>query len=135
MIRADRPRLALWIVAATLVPLAALIWLGVRVLQQDRDIERQRRRERLEVSAGRLALDIERQLQEREERLARGEGIGLLPTGLDAGSGSPAQLLYQPDTQGKQETAITALASGELEEFQHRDLIAAAHAYRKVSRA
>src|SRR5207253_2438850 len=29
----------------------------------------------------------------------------------------------------------TALASGELEEFQHRDLIAAADAYRKVSRA
>ena len=42
--------------AATLVPIAVLCWLGIRTLDQDRDAERQRRRERLEVAAGRVAL-------------------------------------------------------------------------------
>ena len=53
--------------AATLIPIGALSWLGVRILQQDRDVERQRRREALEVSAGRLVLQVERRLQEIED--------------------------------------------------------------------
>ena len=65
MTRAKNRRLAPLLAAATLLPVTALGWLGVRVLQQDRDIERQRQREHLDVAAGRLALDIERRLQER----------------------------------------------------------------------
>ena len=53
--------------------------MGVRILQQDRDAERQRRRETLEVAAGQLALHIEGHLQEIENHLAQGRGIELNP--------------------------------------------------------
>ena len=119
--------------AATLVPVVALVWLGLRVLQQDQDIERQRRRERLEVAAGRLALELERALQETEDRLARGEGIRLLPAGLDASAG-PA-VLYQPDASVETPASLPALAAAEILEFQTRDLAAASSAYRNQSRS
>ena len=119
--------------AATLVPVVALVWLGLRVLQQDQDIERQRRRERLEVAAGRLALELERALQETEDRLARGEGIRLVPAGLDASVG-PA-VLYQPDASVETPASLPALAAAEILEFQTRDLVAASSAYRNQSRS
>ena len=132
VIWSDRPRLALSIAAATCVPIAALMWLGLRVLQQDRDSERQRQRERLEVAAGRLALELERQLQDTEDRLSRGDGIRLLSTGLSASFGPG--VLYQPETTGEVPDALPALAAAEIQEFQARDLNAAAAAYRTLQR-
>jgi dipeptidyl aminopeptidase/acylaminoacyl peptidase len=78
----DGRRIWVPLAAATLLPIAALGWLGVRILQQDRDIERQRQRERLEVAAGRLALDIERHLQQTDEQLASGRGVAFLQAQL-----------------------------------------------------
>jgi signal transduction histidine kinase len=133
VIRSERPRLALSIGAATLVPLVALVWLGMRVLQQDRDSERQRRRERLEVAAGRFALELERQLQDTEDRLARGDGIRLLSSGLDPSSG-PA-LLYQPESSSTENPASPgAMTAAAIQEFQARDLRAAAATYRTLQR-
>ena len=43
-------KIPLLLAAATLIPIGVLSWLGVRIVQQDRDVERQRRREALEVS-------------------------------------------------------------------------------------
>jgi len=133
VIWSDRQRLALSIGAATLVPVVALLWLGLRVLQQERDIERQRGRDRLEVAGGRLALDIERRLQEMEDRLARGEGIHLLAAGLDAGAASAAPLLYQPAVAVGDDGVAPNLAAAEILEFQRRDLTGAAAAYRKLA--
>jgi Tol biopolymer transport system component len=78
---------------ATLIPIGALSWLGMRTLQQDRELERQRRRERLEVAAGRVALGIERQLQTIEERLAAGNGLRLNSRGIESSQALP--ILYQ----------------------------------------
>ena len=75
--------------AATLIPIAALAWLGMRTLQQDRELEAQRQRERLEVAAGRVALEFERKLQDIEGQLARGDGVHFLPTGIES-SANPA---------------------------------------------
>ncbi len=44
---------------ATLVPIGTLGWLALRLLRQDREMERQRRRENLEYAAGRAALAFE----------------------------------------------------------------------------
>ena len=66
-----RWRIRVLLEAATLIPIVALSWLAIRITQQDRDIERQRRRESLEVRAGRLALDIERRLQDIQDQLAQ----------------------------------------------------------------
>ncbi len=80
--------------AATLVPMAVLGWLGFKVLEQDRVAERQRRLDALEVSAQRLAVDLERWLQDVASRPGRGQTVQLLPTGLVAPP--DARLLYQP---------------------------------------
>jgi hypothetical protein len=72
MIRSGRRTIPVLLASATLIPIVALGWLGLRVLDQDHALEGQRRRERLDLAAGRLALAIERRLQELEERLARG---------------------------------------------------------------
>ena len=44
------------------IPLAALGWLGWRLLEQDRALENQRERDRLESAANRLAHELERRL-------------------------------------------------------------------------
>ena len=81
--------------AAALLPIAVLVWLGVRTLDQDRDLQRQRRRERLEVAAGRVALDIEKDLQRIEARLAAGDGIRFFPARIE--TPDHVRLLFRPD--------------------------------------
>lgn len=104
--------------AATVIPFAVLTWLGVRVFRQDRDVEHQQRRERLEVAAGRLALDIERRLEGLEEHLTL---IQDLP------------LLYRPAGSPQPEAAASIFAIPEAQEFQHSNHAAAASAYRKLA--
>jgi hypothetical protein len=129
----EKPRLAISLAAATLVPIVALVWLGVRVLQQDRDMARQRARERLEVSAGRLALDIERRLQGIEERIDNGRGIRLSKEGLDSDPDLP--VLFQPFEADGRTVTDPAFLAAEALEFQHRNLVTAAAAYRQLARS
>src|SRR5690242_13656772 len=100
--------------AGTLGPIPVLSLLGVRILQQGRDAEQQRRRAILEVAAGRLALQIERRLQEIEGQLAAGNGIAL-------------------SSAAEEEPPATLFAEAEAFEFQKRDLQVAASAYRKLA--
>jgi hypothetical protein len=55
-------RLTTLFVLLTGIPLVALGWLGWRVLQQERALETQRARERLEETATLLAVELERRL-------------------------------------------------------------------------
>ncbi|MCC6395215.1 MAG: GHKL domain-containing protein [Bryobacterales bacterium] len=107
-------KIPLLLAVATLIPIGALSWLGVRIIQQDRDVERQRRREALEVSAGRLALEIERKLQQIEDQLGKGKGIALAPVSDEEA----------PDSLFTETEAV---------EFRRRDLNAAAAAYRGLA--
>jgi signal transduction histidine kinase len=118
-------------VAATLLPVGALVWLGGRVLDQDRDVERQRSRERLEVSAGRLALELERRFADIETSLGRGEGIVFTSDGIQGTAALP--ILYQPQSSSRSTPLNPAIVAGETEEFQRQDLSAAAAAYRKAA--
>ena len=54
---------------ATAAPLVALVWLGVRVLDQDRQLERQQVQERLERSADLVTATIQRQIARSEQAL------------------------------------------------------------------
>ena len=109
---------------ATLLPIAALCWLGIRTLDQDRDLERQRRRERLEVAAGRVALDIEQDLQRIEARLAEGSGIRFLPAGIVVADGEP--LLFRPDVPSVSVLSSAPLvAAAQLEDREPQSAIAA----------
>lgn len=117
---------------ATLIPIGALGWLGARTLEQDRELERQRRRERLEVAAERVALDIERHLQTIEERLSAHTGIQIDPRGIQSPQAIP--ILYQPIDAGPASAPTDPLlTAAEVEEFQRRDLLAAATMYRRAS--
>src|SRR6266498_3970556 len=65
-------RLLLLFVLLAAVPLAALGWLGWRLLEQDRALERQRVRETLTNDAGLLAAESERALAGWEALVAGG---------------------------------------------------------------
>jgi hypothetical protein len=105
--------------AATLIPISVLAWLGVRIMAQERDVERQRAQETLEVAAGRLALGIERQLTSIENQLANGTGLHFTASGLVAGPDFP--LLYQPEAHSKSagdEQNSMVFADAETEELR-----------------
>ena len=109
-------KIPLLLAVATLIPIGGLSWLGIRIVQQDRDVERQRRREALEVAAGRLTLEIERKLQEIEDQLGKGRGIALAAV-------------------SDEEAPVSLFAEAEAVEFQRRDLNAAAGAYRGLAKS
>lgn len=109
-------RIPLLLAAATLLPIGVLSWLGIRIIQQDREVEQQRRREALEVAAGRLALDIGRRLQDIEDQLAKGTGIALAaPT--------------------DEEPPASLFSEGEAAEFARKDFSTAAAAYRVLAQS
>jgi hypothetical protein len=82
VIGVDVRKVPLLLALATLIPIGALAWLGMRTLQQERDLQGQRQRERLEVAASRVAIGMERRLQAIDDQLAAGRGVQFLPTGL-----------------------------------------------------
>jgi len=122
-------KLSVLFAAATLLPIAVLCWLGIRTLEQDRDAERQRRRERLEVAAGRVALDIEQDLQRIEAGLADGDGIRFLPAGIVAPEDEP--LVFRPDVP-----SVSVLISEQLiaaARLEDRNLSSAIAAYERIA--
>ncbi|HYL35609.1 MAG TPA: HAMP domain-containing sensor histidine kinase [Bryobacteraceae bacterium] len=116
--------------AATLIPVCALGWLGVRILAQDRDVERQRRRESLENSASRLALAIERRLGDIEEQLAHGSGMRLTVAGLEPDAGTVLLYLPQPPATAERSPVFS---TAEVLEFRRQDLAGAAAAYVRLA--
>ena len=128
-VAARRVPVLLW--AVTLIPITVLGWLGARTLQQDRELEAQRQRERLEVATGRLALEIERRLQGIEEQLAHGAGVQFLPTGIGSRATSPN--LFQPIETPVPTVSAASLAAAETEEFQRQDLRTAEGEYGRLA--
>jgi two-component system, OmpR family, phosphate regulon sensor histidine kinase PhoR len=124
-------RLPVLLAAATLMPAVVLVWLGVRLLQQDRELDRQRQRERLEVAAGRVALEIDRRLQDLEAELVAGHGIRLHESGIEAVADGP--ILFQPADGPAAQPSPAEIAPIEVEEFQRRNLTGAEAAYRRFS--
>jgi two-component system, OmpR family, phosphate regulon sensor histidine kinase PhoR len=124
-------RLPVLLAAATLVPAVVLVWLAVRLLQQDRELDRQRQRERLEVAAGRVALEIDRRLRDLEAELAAGHGIRLYEGGIEPAADAP--VLFQPTDGPAAQPSPAEIAPVEVAEFQRRNLTAAEAAYRRLS--
>jgi len=134
--RAQRRKIPVLLAVATLLPIGVLSWLAFRILQQDRDVERQRGRQRLEVVAGRLALDIDRRFQDLEEELARGPsgnavGVRFRSSGLDArGAFRP---LYQPVGSVDDPAPSSYLEPAQIAEFQRHDLGEASATYKRLA--
>jgi signal transduction histidine kinase len=127
----DAGRVPAVLATATLISVVALGWFGIRTLQQDRELERQRQRERLEVAAARVALGLERRVQQIEEQLAKGSGSRFVSTGIE--SSGDLRVLFQPEVTPAPPVASPDLTAAESEEYQRHDLDAAESAYRRIA--
>jgi signal transduction histidine kinase len=138
-----------------LAPVAALGWLGWRLLEQERALERQRAHESLQGSVDRIGAALTRRLTEIEGRLSSlavaperqiesaatelGSGsddvliVVMSPGGID---GYPAgRLLYYPFLPSAPEPPAQMFAQAAALEFRRQDPAGAAAEYRKLARS
>jgi signal transduction histidine kinase len=136
-----------------LAPVVALGWLGWRLLEQERALERQRAHESLQAAADRIGATLGRQLAEIEGRLnslvvTPGPQVGsaaseiggqmddaltvvMSPGGID---GYPAgRLLYYPFLPSAPDPPSETFAQAAALEFRRKDPAGAAAAYRKLT--
>jgi len=116
------------------VSVAALVWMGVRLIKQDRALESQQLRERREAAADRLTASLEQVLSEEERKLSNLPHVDLRPPEDDvvlvfAGPlGSPDfrvwpenGLLYFPVITPRREASARPFAEAERSEFINQD--------------
>ena len=122
------------------VPLAALGWLGWKLVDQDRVLESQREKERLENAAGVVAQQLERRLTAWDELLAQGYSIGPPPnTALLVFDSSGVvrqqgiRLPWYPQVPAAPEAPPNMFAAAEVQEFRDGNVVAAADAYRTIA--
>lgn len=129
--------------AVTLAPALGLVWLGWNVLEQDRELEKQRQDDRLVLAADRVAADLAREAAALEAALAGwlsapppfllAEGAivaAVGPGGVSRHVGAP--LVFVETTEVLPESGVPALARAERLEFQARDFAAARAVYRDL---
>ena len=116
---------------ATALPIALVCWLGSRMIVQEREIDRQRRREALEIAVGRLAIEIEQRLRPLETALTMDRGLRFAPEGITADRTSP--VLFQPISLLSTPEPSGVFANGEQAEHRERNLVRAASAYRALT--
>ena len=133
---------ALFVIIAG-IPLAAFGWLGWRLLEQDRALDNQRQRERLENAAGLVARELDRGLGAWEDLLpavAQGSPVALPADAValvfdasgvryDRGVRPP----YYPLVTAAPEPSASVFAAAEVQEFRDGDLAAAAESYRRLA--
>jgi signal transduction histidine kinase len=128
------------IAAITVVPLALLTWFGLRLIEQDRELEAQQTRQRVERAADLAVTAIDRELRAWESRLASIAPIWREPAvavTFEPGGQVRAvpALAYWPTPVALPEAPATAFAEGEALEFRARDFAAAAAIYRRQARS
>jgi signal transduction histidine kinase len=137
-LRSPRSLIAL-IFATTVVPLAVLLWLGWRLLEQDRMLEGQQVQERVERAADLIIGALQRALASSEQRLAAGsedwpEGAVAVNFRSEHAEAHPAgRLAYLPAVESLPEASPELFANAEDLEFRHRERAAAIRAYRELA--
>jgi tetratricopeptide (TPR) repeat protein len=126
-------------VAITVAPLATLVWLGWRLLQQDRILEQQRAQEQMELAADLVVASLQRALASSEQRLAAGardwpEGAAVLTVRDNRVEAWPKErLAYLPTIPELPEAPSALFAEGEELEFRKKDYDAAIPIFRKLA--
>ena len=145
----SRPaRLLALFVVATILPAGALAWLGWRLVEQDRQLERQRVQDLLDRTATDVAATLERELAaiDRNLRALAGSTDGALQSDTavalhitrSAGvtSMAGAKLLYWPvQPPVHPEPPDSLWREAEVIEFRQHDYAAAVRAYRTFARS
>lgn len=116
------------------VSVAALVWMGVRLIKQDRALEAQQLRDRREAAADRLTASLEQVLSAEAEGLTDPESVDLPPSadavvialsGLsdspDLGIRPENGLLYYPVIRPGREASARLFAEAEKREFLDQD--------------
>jgi signal transduction histidine kinase len=113
------------VVGVTLVPLATLVWLGWRLIEQDRALEDQQVRQRVERAADLIVAALQQAVSASEQRLAEG----------DSGwpKGAKAVAFRRPAILPLPEAPSALFARAEDLEFRRGDLSAAAESFRGLS--
>jgi signal transduction histidine kinase len=136
-------RLILSFVLVLLVPAAAVVWLGARLVDQDRALASRQLRERRESAADRLVASLEQAVSSTERHLD-GEPASLLirpdddavlitlqPGGIEAYP--KGRLLYVPTISFGLAEPTEAFEAGEVIEFRAKDYQGAAAAFRRLA--
>jgi signal transduction histidine kinase len=136
--------LLLILVLLSLVSVSAVGWFGFKLLEQDRMVQAQRRQERLEQAADRMAAALRGTVAETGERLSAwlttpppegkpDDGV-LLTVEEDSVTAYPAgRLLYYPAPSHEREAPAEIFAEGELLEFLQAQPINAVDTYRVLA--
>ena len=126
------------ITAITVVPLATLLWLGWRLLEQDRVVERQQEQDRLDGAADLVTATLQRAIASSEQRVT--EGAERWPSGAvavvfhpDRVDAYPKNLAFRPYVPVLREPAPEAFAAGDALEFIKRDHRAAIESFRPLT--
>jgi signal transduction histidine kinase len=128
----NRRRILVLLAAATVPPIVLLSWLGIWILDQDREVERQRRGDALEIAAGTIAAGFERHLQSMADTLTRGDGLQLTAHGITPAPSAP--VLFQPTAPPIDDTVSATFVDAELAEHRPGGLDRAMAAYRRLAR-
>jgi signal transduction histidine kinase len=125
------------------LPAAAVAWLGVQLIDQERDLESRRLRERRGSAADRLVADIERAISATERRLGGAPAdLPVLPNddavhvtirGADVDAFPNSHLLYEPTWPAGQSEPTGEFAAGEALELGAQDLDGAVRAYQTLA--
>jgi len=136
--RPPRGLLAL-IIGITAVPLATLLWLGWRLLEQDRALEQQQVRQRVERGADLVVSALQRAVSVSEQQLAAGRGpiaddavtVTFQEGQVDA---SPrARVAYLPVVRALPEPPAAPFVRGDAFEFRQSDRAAAIVVFRGLA--
>jgi signal transduction histidine kinase len=129
------------LVLITGVSVAAVVWFGWKLYQQEDIVQAQRSEERLDQAAGRAAATIRSALAETGERLsawesalpavASGDLLAVAKEGGIAVTGAP--LLYYPTSSHEPEADPSVFADAELLEFAQHQPQAALEKYRRLA--
>lgn len=133
---------ALFALVGTIL-LGGLIWVGWRLIEQDRALENQRIRERLESASSLICRELDRGLSDWEQLLgpASSGAPAALPAGAVAAVFEPAgiarqqgaRLLYHPFVAAPPEPPADLFAAAERQEFRSQDYEKACAMYRALT--
>jgi len=124
------------------IPLVAVGWLGWRLLEQDRALDVQRVRERLDNAAALAAREIDRSLAARNDLLipaAQGESVSLPADAVFLVFDSRllqrqgVRLPYYPKASPPLDVPAILFADAEAQEFRNQDLSNVAVSYRAIA--
>jgi signal transduction histidine kinase len=123
-------------VAATVLPAGALVWLGWRLASQERALEEQRRRDRLEAAADATVASLQAAVARAEQETPPAAGtVRIVFRASDVEVRPSDALLYRPRLNPAQEAPPVLFEEGEQAEFGREDLDRALAAYSRQARS